>query len=99
MQNSFGAVYYNFPHAGVVQGFFDGHPFVSAAAAPVEAWEATAKETWSPRIRGTILGVPIIRIIVFGEVTYAFVVLCECRSMYMYIDLSNLSFPGQMCVH
>ncbi|CAE6972270.1 Ranbp2 [Symbiodinium natans] len=28
MENSFGAVYYNFPHAGVVQGFFDGHPFV-----------------------------------------------------------------------
>lgn len=28
MQKKFGAVYYNFPHAGVVQGFFDGHPFV-----------------------------------------------------------------------
>lgn len=28
MANKFGAVYYNFPHAGVVQGFFDGHPFV-----------------------------------------------------------------------
>eukprot|EP00438_Fugacium_kawagutii_P027943 Skav234356 [mRNA] locus=scaffold1274:120726:138690:+ [translate_table: standard] len=28
MENKFGAVYYNFPHAGVVQGFFDGHPFV-----------------------------------------------------------------------
>lgn len=27
-KESFGAVYYNFPHAGVVQGFFDGHPFV-----------------------------------------------------------------------
>jgi len=24
----FGAVYYNFPHAGVVKGFYDGHPFV-----------------------------------------------------------------------
>merc|ERR1712032_449920 len=24
----FGAVYYNFPHAGAVKGFFDGHPFV-----------------------------------------------------------------------
>merc|ERR1712232_673708 len=24
----FGAVYYNFPHAGAVRGFFDGHPFV-----------------------------------------------------------------------
>lgn len=28
MQDKFGAVYYNFPHAGVVPGFFDGHPFV-----------------------------------------------------------------------
>lgn len=28
MSGKFGAVYYNFPHAGVVQGFFDGHPFV-----------------------------------------------------------------------
>mmetsp|Transcript_58831 Transcript_58831/g.137809 ORF Transcript_58831/g.137809 Transcript_58831/m.137809 type:complete len:620 (+) Transcript_58831:43-1902(+) len=28
MENTFGAVYYNFPHAGVVRGFFDGHPFV-----------------------------------------------------------------------
>lgn len=28
MEKKFGAVYYNFPHAGVVQGFFDGHPFV-----------------------------------------------------------------------
>lgn len=28
MEGKFGAVYYNFPHAGVVSGFFDGHPFV-----------------------------------------------------------------------
>ena len=35
MENSFGAVYYNFPHAGVVQGFFDGHPFVSSVAAVI----------------------------------------------------------------
>merc|ERR1712139_11277 len=28
MEEKFGAVYYNFPHAGVVQGFYDGHPFV-----------------------------------------------------------------------
>lgn len=28
MQGKFGAVYYNFPHAGVVGGFFDGHPLV-----------------------------------------------------------------------
>lgn len=28
MEGQFGAVYYNFPHAGAVQGFFDGHPFV-----------------------------------------------------------------------
>jgi len=28
MEARFGAVYYNFPHAGVVKGFFDGHPFV-----------------------------------------------------------------------
>lgn len=28
MAGQFGAVYYNFPHAGVVNGFFDGHPFV-----------------------------------------------------------------------
>jgi len=28
MAGQFGAVYYNFPHAGVVKGFFDGHPFV-----------------------------------------------------------------------
>lgn len=26
MEGKFGAVYYNFPHAGVVQGFLDGHP-------------------------------------------------------------------------
>lgn len=28
MAGKFGAVYYNFPHAGVVKGFFDSHPFV-----------------------------------------------------------------------
>ncbi|CAE7724277.1 unnamed protein product [Symbiodinium pilosum] len=28
MEKKFGAVYYNFPHAGAIQGFFDGHPFV-----------------------------------------------------------------------
>lgn len=28
MGGKFGAVYYNFPHAGAVKGFFDGHPFV-----------------------------------------------------------------------
>lgn len=28
MSNFFGTAYYNFPHAGVVKGFFDGHPFV-----------------------------------------------------------------------
>lgn len=28
MKQSFGAVYYNFPHAGAVRGFFDSHPFV-----------------------------------------------------------------------
>jgi len=27
-EGKFGCVYYNFPHAGVVHGFFDGHPFV-----------------------------------------------------------------------
>lgn len=27
-EESFGAVYYNFPHAGAVRGFFDKHPFV-----------------------------------------------------------------------
>jgi hypothetical protein len=32
MVKKFGAVYYNFPHAGVVQGFFDGHPFVRILA-------------------------------------------------------------------
>lgn len=29
MSGSFGAVYYNFPHAGAVGGFFDGHPIVN----------------------------------------------------------------------
>jgi len=28
MEEKFGSVYYNFPHAGAVRGFFDGHPFV-----------------------------------------------------------------------
>merc|ERR1719310_1766478 len=28
MEGTFGAVYYNFPHAGAIKGFFDGHPFV-----------------------------------------------------------------------
>jgi hypothetical protein len=28
MEGKFGAVYYNFPHAGVASGFIDGHPFV-----------------------------------------------------------------------
>jgi len=27
-EERFGAVYYNFPHAGAVRGFFDAHPFV-----------------------------------------------------------------------
>jgi len=29
LQNSLGAVYYNYPHAGAVGGFFDGHPVVN----------------------------------------------------------------------
>jgi len=29
MEGSLGAVYYNFPHSGVIQGFFDGHPCVN----------------------------------------------------------------------
>jgi len=29
MEESLGAVYYNFPHAGCVSGFFDGHPCVN----------------------------------------------------------------------
>jgi hypothetical protein len=29
MENSLGAVYYNFPHSGAIQGFFDGHPLVN----------------------------------------------------------------------
>lgn len=28
LEESFKAVYYNFPHAGAVRGFFDAHPFV-----------------------------------------------------------------------
>lgn len=28
MVGKFGSVYYNFPHAGAVRGFFDNHPFV-----------------------------------------------------------------------
>eukprot|EP00746_Dinoflagellata_sp_MGD_P070270 gnl/MRDRNA2_/MRDRNA2_28758_c0_seq1.p1 gnl/MRDRNA2_/MRDRNA2_28758_c0~~gnl/MRDRNA2_/MRDRNA2_28758_c0_seq1.p1 ORF type:complete len:761 (-),score=172.93 gnl/MRDRNA2_/MRDRNA2_28758_c0_seq1:14-2296(-) len=28
-EEAFGAVYYNFPHAGAVRGFFDAHPFVN----------------------------------------------------------------------
>ena len=49
MENSFGAVYYNFPHAGVVQGFFDGHPFVSrvaATAAMAEPQRDPIEEMW-----------------------------------------------------
>jgi len=29
MENSLGAVYYNYPHSGAVGGFFDGHPLVN----------------------------------------------------------------------
>merc|ERR1719293_630219 len=29
LENSLGAVYYNFPHSGAIQGFFDGHPIVN----------------------------------------------------------------------
>jgi len=29
LENSLGAVYYNFPHSGAIQGFFDGHPVVN----------------------------------------------------------------------
>eukprot|EP00930_Biecheleria_cincta_P069326 TRINITY_DN5707_c0_g1_i4.p1 TRINITY_DN5707_c0_g1~~TRINITY_DN5707_c0_g1_i4.p1 ORF type:complete len:567 (-),score=107.74 TRINITY_DN5707_c0_g1_i4:65-1540(-) len=29
MESSLGAVYYNFPHSGAIQGFFDGHPLVN----------------------------------------------------------------------
>mmetsp|Transcript_37263 Transcript_37263/g.60050 ORF Transcript_37263/g.60050 Transcript_37263/m.60050 type:complete len:484 (-) Transcript_37263:30-1481(-) len=29
LEGSLGAVYYNFPHAGAVSGFFDGHPLVN----------------------------------------------------------------------
>jgi len=29
MEGTFGAVYYNFPHSGAIQGFFDGHPVVN----------------------------------------------------------------------
>lgn len=29
MEGKLGAVYYNFPHSGAIQGFFDGHPIVN----------------------------------------------------------------------
>jgi len=29
MEEALGAVYYNFPHSGAIQGFFDGHPVVN----------------------------------------------------------------------
>merc|ERR1719450_406810 len=29
MKGTLGAVYYNYPHAGAVAGFFDGHPVVN----------------------------------------------------------------------
>lgn len=29
MEDSLGAVYYNFPHSGAIQGFFDSHPIVN----------------------------------------------------------------------
>jgi len=29
MEESLGAVYYNFPHSGAITGFFDGHPIVN----------------------------------------------------------------------
>lgn len=29
MEDTLGAVYYNFPHSGAIQGFFDGHPIVN----------------------------------------------------------------------
>mmetsp|Transcript_45624 Transcript_45624/g.129071 ORF Transcript_45624/g.129071 Transcript_45624/m.129071 type:complete len:528 (+) Transcript_45624:80-1663(+) len=29
MEGALGAVYYNFPHSGAIQGFFDGHPVVN----------------------------------------------------------------------
>jgi len=29
MEGALGAVYYNFPHSGAIQGFFDGHPLVN----------------------------------------------------------------------
>merc|ERR1711957_591185 len=29
MENTLGAVYYNFPHSGAIQGFFDSHPIVN----------------------------------------------------------------------
>jgi len=29
LEGTFGAVYYNFPHAGAISGFFDGHPLVN----------------------------------------------------------------------
>lgn len=29
LEESLGAVYYNFPHSGAIQGFFDGHPVVN----------------------------------------------------------------------
>lgn len=29
MEGTLGAVYYNFPHSGAIQGFFDGHPLVN----------------------------------------------------------------------
>merc|ERR1719345_646989 len=29
MEESLGAVYYNYPHSGAIQGFFDSHPLVN----------------------------------------------------------------------
>merc|ERR1711972_209856 len=29
LEGSLGAIYYNFPHSGAIQGFFDGHPVVN----------------------------------------------------------------------
>jgi hypothetical protein len=29
LENSMGAIYYNFPHSGAIKGYFDGHPVVN----------------------------------------------------------------------
>ena len=95
MVKKFGAVYYNFPHAGVVQGFFDGHPFVRILANNERRlWHIPRLGTDFPTIGPVVfLGVTIVA----AAKNMLFALFFKAALLQCVVIVGLLSFQCLMC--